>query len=172
MVQIRIADIVKMGIVHGEIINSGLIDWTGQVRFPDPLCQPHPARLHSKQLLQPVCQQADLANLILIRDRRENRLVIGSPENLHPVTVDKPFQAPDKIRSFFNQPVQKTAGVMQRYPDAGKALQNRNERLVSLQITSLENLIQVPYRLMIVQRKDKVDLPAMIVHNRLFLSPE
>ena len=47
---------------------------------------------------------------------------------------------------------------MQRYPDAGKALQNRNERLVSLQITSLENLIQVPYRLMIVQRKDKVCL--------------
>ena len=171
MIPVCVTGIMKMAVVHRQVLDPSLADGTRQMRLPDPLGEPHPPRLYAEKLLQPGAHHLDLADLVFIGDRRQDRFVVGAAEDLYPAGFDKRLQPPDEIGFLFDDPVQQAAGVMQRHLDRGKTLQNCDKGLVTPCEIILKDLIKIPHRLVIVQRKGEVDPFAFLCHLRLFLSP-
>jgi hypothetical protein len=99
----------------------------------------------------------NLGDPVLFRYHRKNGLIVGSGEKLDLAAAYHGSHVVHKVRMMFAEPSEQRAGVVLGTPDPRMFLQDVQERCIAGAIRLLKNGLEVSYRLVVVDGKDKVD---------------
>jgi len=123
-------DLLEMRVIDNHVPGSRLGQRLGQVRLPDAFRQPQPGRFRAEQAADGLGQLPDLAYLVRVRQRRQDRLIVAASQNLNLAAL---YQRPDALQKagvVLRQPFQQAAGKMQPDVDSRMALQQLDQGLV------------------------------------------
>jgi hypothetical protein len=85
------------------------------------------------------------------REHRKNGFVIAASQKLDPPGFHKSPESIDEIPVVVQKPVQKNPGEMLCDLEAGMGFKGLQEREISLPVGLLEDMVEVPDRLMVVE---------------------
>ncbi len=150
--------VLEMGVIHDGVLDSRLGQGLGQVGLPDPLSQPGPCGLVAEVISHRLGELLYLASLVGIVEGHQDGLVVAAGHHLYLAASHQCPDALDQLRPVLGHPIAQRPRVMKGHLDGGVALQCFDHRLVSLMAALLEDPIEVPHGLMIVDGQGKVDV--------------
>jgi len=157
---------IKPGVDEVRVVEEGVVEArvaeeAREVRLPDPLREPHPARRGAEPFPKVVRHEPELPLRVVARDRREDRLIESAAEELDlPPRGELPENG-EILGAVGLDPLEKRPGVVQGAADGGVALQHLQKRPVAGAPAVGEDVLEVAGGLVVVHRQQKMDL----VHN-------
>jgi hypothetical protein len=97
------------------------------VRLPDALGEPHPARTHAEVRLEERREPLDLAELVVVGQHGQDRLVESTGQELHLAACGEGPEEIEAARRALAQPLEQAAGAVDAQPDLG-ALVGRSRK--------------------------------------------
>jgi hypothetical protein len=149
--------IFEMGIVHDGILHPGLGYGFGKMRFPDPFRQPHPRRLGVEFFFQESGQFFDLAPFVLVRDDRQDRLVIPAGEHLYLTPLNHGFQLLHGPGMISLHPLDQDPGEMQADLEPGVSFQYLQKGKIAVGEGIFEHVFKIADGLMVVNDESEFD---------------
>ena len=149
---------LEVKIIDHHMVDARFGDELRQMGLPDPLGEPHAAGLVFQRRFDEGGELPDLADLVLVRKHREDRLIEPAGQDLGAALANELLQHIDKLGMFLLKEPVEDAGVMQRDLDRRVPVQDLQEREVGFLIGVLCHEIEIADRLMVVDRKDELYL--------------
>ena len=128
-----------------------------QVGLPDALREPGAQRPPPRDALQRGRHARQLVDAVLLRERRQDRLVEAAAKELHLVTGHERAEPGEELGPLRGEPLQERAGVVERQPDTRVALERLEHRAVRALVDLREHPAEVANRLVIVDREGQRD---------------
>ena len=147
----------EVGVVDDGVPHARLADRPREVRLPDPLGQPEALGGGAKLRGDRPGELLDLAALVRIRDGGEDRFVVATGEDLDLPAGGQGPDPPEEVGSVGLEPVEERPGIMERQADPGVAFQRPHERGVRVVRGPGHDVVEVPDRLMVVDRERQDD---------------
>ena len=149
--------VFEVGVVDHHVLHTGLAQWSGQVRLPHTFRQPQSARRHAEVRPDVVGQFADLSQLVAVRNNGKNRLVEAPGHHLDLPSFHESTQPIEKVGMVSLDPLQQDPGVVLCYTDPRVLFESFQEGQVSSLVGILENEVEIPHGLVIVNADGKVN---------------
>ena len=146
-----------MGVVDDRVIDPRSLKIPGQVRLPDPLCQPGSGRDEVKIILYRQAELSDLTLFVRIGQSDENRFVVSPAHDLHLPPRYQSMDALNQRRPVREKPIPKGPGVVKSDPHAGMAFQGGDHRFVGLLVGLFKHKVEVSHGLVIVNSQTEGD---------------
>jgi hypothetical protein len=147
----------KMPVVYQRVADAGIGQVGRQLRLPDALGEPQPARVHSKAAVNRFTHPLDLLHPVGSWQGSEYRLVKSSEEQLDlPVGYQAPQQIQVRCVMPF-EPLQQRPGEMQDEGEEPTLGQSLYDWPVDILNVLLEDVVEVADRLVQVKPEDEPD---------------
>ncbi len=148
----------EVRVVDEHELHAGLPQHPRQLRLPDPLGQPHPARGHAPVRLEEVGERLDLADLVPVRQERQDRLVEAAPQQLHlPVGGQAPQQVEGRTRAGLEGLEQAPRAVHGQGQAAPGAIERLEEGVIGPDDRVVDDGVEVADRLVVVDAEEEVE---------------
>ena len=149
---------LEVKVIDHHVVDARRGNGLRQVRLPDPFREPQAPGIVSQRPANVVRKHPDLAGLIVIGQHREDRLIEPAGQDFRPAFGHELLKHIDEIRMVPLEKMVENARVVQRDLDLRMLLQNLDERKVGFLVRFFRNKIEIPDRLMIMDRKDELYL--------------
>src|SRR5579875_854068 len=103
-----------MHIIEDGPFDARLAQQARQPWLPDTLGDPYACRTRAEVALDPLCEAANLRDLIEIGNRGENGFVIAPAHHLYLLAFHQRRHASQELRVCLFHPVEERAGIAQR----------------------------------------------------------
>ena len=145
----------EVAVIHERIFDARFGQIRGQLRLPHPLREPQPAGVDAEATLQVFAHATDLFEPVGAGERREDRLVESSQQQLHAAIGGQPADHVEPCGVVLFQPLEQRTGDVQRQREEvgrGRAL---DDRPVDVAHVIGHDVVEIPDRLMQVQAEDE-----------------
>ena len=159
----------EVAVVDEHVLDPGLAQHARKVRLPDPLGEPHPAGAHAEVRLEERRQPLDLADLVMVGQHGEDRLVESAGQELDLAASGDGAEQVEGARRRFAQPLQKAARTVNAQPHFGTRVKPFEEWSVGALRRLDEDVVEVADRLMVVNteaERQPVHFPRADPHSR------
>jgi hypothetical protein len=147
--------VMEMFLVEERVFDARGRQGLRQMRFPDPLGQPQPARPLAEILEEEVVHHPDLADPVLLGDDRQDGLVEPAAQELDLASagelLDEFPAGPFVLLHIFPE----RPGKVEGEAEAGTFRQRLEQRPVAVVERRPEDVVEVPHRLVVVDREEK-----------------
>ena len=148
----------EVRVVDEHELHAGLPQHPRQLRLPDPLGQPHPARGHAPVRLEEVGERLDLADLVPVRQERQDRLVEAAAQQLDlPVGGQAPQQVEGRTRARLEGLEQAPRAVHGQGQAAPGAIERLEEGMIGADDRLVDDAVEVADRLVVVDAEEEVE---------------
>src|SRR6266850_1919796 len=140
----------EVSIVDQHVLDAGLAQHTRQVRLPDALGEPHPARTDSEVRLEERREPLDLTDLVEVRQHGQDRLVESTGQELH---LSARGEGPEEVEGtgrVLAQPLEQAAGIVDAQPDLRALVEPLEERPIGALGRLDHHVVEVADRLVVV----------------------